>query len=123
MGVHHDTIDRDLGGNPPPTQTAANESNASSRQIGGNPPPAELTGEQAARLAQRQPIAERLYRQGFTMEAIARQLGVSQGTISGDLATLSETINVEERGMDTRGRKKSTGRPKGSTKAIVDGRA
>jgi N6-adenosine-specific RNA methylase IME4 len=53
MGVHHDTIDRDLGGNPPPTQTAANESNASSRQIGGNPPPAELTGEQAARLAHR----------------------------------------------------------------------
>ena len=37
------------------------------------------------RKAQRKPIAERLYRQGFTMEAIATQLGVTHVTISKDL--------------------------------------
>jgi transcriptional regulator with XRE-family HTH domain len=40
------------------------------------------------RKAQRKPIAERLYRQGFTMQQIATQLGVTQSTISKDLAEL-----------------------------------
>ena len=41
------------------------------------------------RKAQRKPIAARLYRQGFTMEAIATQLG--QSTITEDLRNLSMT--------------------------------
>jgi predicted transcriptional regulator len=66
------------------------------------------------RKAQRKPIAERLYKQGFTMEQIATQLGVNQSTITRDLKDIyAERINVEDRGTDTRGRKKSSGRPKG----------
>ena len=43
------------------------------------------------RKAERKPIAERLYKQGFTQEAIATQLGVSQYTISKDLEGLLVT--------------------------------
>ena len=42
------------------------------------------------RKAQRKPIAERLYKQGFTMEAIATQLGVNQSTITRDLTSLCD---------------------------------
>jgi hypothetical protein len=65
--------------------------------------------------ARRRPIVEQLAKQGYTQEAIATQLGVSQKTVSNDLQTLVTTTNVD-RGKDTRGRKKSTGRPKGSKK-------
>jgi predicted transcriptional regulator len=43
----------------------------------------------ADRKAQRKSVAEKLYKQNFTMEQIATQLGVSQATISGDLEGLS----------------------------------
>lgn len=44
------------------------------------------------------------------------QLGVSQNTIHHDIETLSTVDNVKGQGKDTRGRKRSTGRPKGTTK-------
>jgi len=65
------------------------------------------------RKAQRKPVAEKLYRQGFTMETIATQLGVSPMTISKDISTFKQSLNVNDRGQDTLGRKRSTGRPKG----------
>jgi hypothetical protein len=69
------------------------------------------------RKAKRKPIAERLYQQGHTMEAIATQLGVTHKTISLDLKDICTSgTNVSDRGTDTLGRKKSSGRPKGSTK-------
>lgn len=43
------------------------------------------------RKAQRKPIAEKLFHQGFTQEQIATQLGVSQWTISQDLRSLEAT--------------------------------
>lgn len=64
--------------------------------------------------ARRQPIVGALAKQGYTQEAIALQLGVSHQTVGRDLATLSIVDNVKGQGKDTRGRKKSTGRPKGS---------
>ena len=42
----------------------------------------------ADRKAQRKPVAEKLYQQGFTMDQIATQLGVTQQQISKDLASL-----------------------------------
>ena len=66
------------------------------------------------RKARRKPIVHRLRQQGFTQEAIATQLGVSQQTIARDLETLSIMDNVE-RGKDTLGRKRSTGRPRSET--------
>ena len=51
-----------------------------------------------ARNAQRKPIAEKLYGQGFTMQQIATQLSVSQGTITGDLRNLL-TTNKLKHGM------------------------
>jgi hypothetical protein len=62
----------------------------------------------ADRKAQRKPIAERLYKQGFTMEAIATQLGVAQRTISRDL----ESLDIMSKPSRPKG-----GRPKGSTKS------
>ena len=45
----------------------------------GGPIEATFRGmSEADRKTQRKPIAERLYKQGFTMEAIATQLGVSR---------------------------------------------
>jgi transposase len=65
------------------------------------------------RKTQRKPIAERLYAQGFTMEAIATQLGVSVETVSQDLKTFSGDRKMSpDQGTDTLGRKKSTGRPR-----------
>src|SRR5262245_3884283 len=70
------------------------------------------------RKAQRRPVAEQLYKQGFTMEAIATQLGVHKATIARDLKDIVAICNnvKPDRGTDTLGRKKSTGRPKGTTK-------
>jgi IS30 family transposase len=70
-----------------------------------------------ARKAQRRPIAEQLYKQGFTMETIATQLGVHHSQIVRDLKDIcAQRTNVKDRGADTLGRKKSTGRPKGSNR-------
>jgi transcriptional regulator with XRE-family HTH domain len=65
----------------------------------------------------RRPIVAALAKQGYTQDAIAMQLGVSQYTVSKDLETLLVTNNVKGQGKDTRGRKRSTGRPKGSKRA------
>jgi transcriptional regulator with XRE-family HTH domain len=73
-------------------------------------PPDQKTKER------RRPVVEQLAKQGYTQEAIAMQLGVSQKTISNDIETLVTLTNVKGQGKDTRGRKKSTGRPKGSKK-------
>jgi hypothetical protein len=59
------------------------------------------------RKAKRKPIAERLYKQGFTMEAIATQLGVATWTISKDLKEFSPQVKTS---------RPKGGRPKGSTK-------
>jgi hypothetical protein len=64
----------------------------------------------------RRPMVETLRKQGYTQDAIAMQLGVTQQTISNDLKTLQIVCNVEERGKDTLGRKRSTGRPKSTTR-------
>jgi transposase len=70
----------------------------------------------ADRKAQRQAVAVKLRGQGFTVEAIATQLGVSKSQISNDLATFPQNGNVKGQGKDTRGRKRSTGRPRNNTK-------
>jgi hypothetical protein len=61
---------------------------------------------------QRQPLARKLYEQGFTEQQIADQFGVSQATIAGDLQSLSGADKLHER-TSKRGRK-NEGRPKGS---------
>jgi hypothetical protein len=66
----------------------------------------------AARKAQRKPIAEKLYKQGFTQEQIATQLGVSQALISGDLVNLSAPDKLKP--AKTASNPKGAGRPKGS---------
>ena len=67
----------------------------------------------------RRPMVEALAKQGYTQEAIGIQLGVSHQTIGRDLETLSIVDNVKGQGRDTRGRKKSTGRPKGGRKERI----
>src|SRR5262245_38125789 len=62
----------------------------------------------------RRPVVEMLSKQGYSQDAIALQLGVSQPTVARDIETLFMMNNVKGQGTDTRGRKKSTGRPKGS---------
>ena len=69
-----------------------------------------------ARKAQRKPVAERLYKQGFTMEVIATQLGVGQATITRDLRNLS-TVNKSKDEKKTASNPKGAGRPKGSGNA------
>src|SRR6516165_7395556 len=64
----------------------------------------------------RRPIVEQLAKQGYTQDAIAMQLGVSQQTIGRDLETLSIVDNVKGKGKDALGRTRSTGRPKKSSK-------
>src|SRR5262245_27867992 len=63
------------------------------------------------RKAQRKVYAEQLYKQKYTMEQIATQLGVAKGTISKDLAGVVSNGNNSER-PSKRGRK-GEGRPKG----------
>ena len=67
------------------------------------------------RKAKRKPIAERLYKQGFTMEAIATQLGVVKATISKDLAGIVSNGN-NQKPVKTDTNPKGAGRRKGSTK-------
>jgi hypothetical protein len=57
LGVHHDTVNRDLGGNPPRADKNANKINAAQTQAGGNPP-AVLACAAAAQLVQRKERAE-----------------------------------------------------------------
>jgi DNA-binding XRE family transcriptional regulator len=65
--------------------------------------------------AQRRDFVAELRAKKYSQEQIGRMLGVSQQTISNDFLTLPITSNVQtDRGTDTLGRKKSTGRPKGS---------
>jgi len=76
-----------------------------------------LSGGAPLTLQDRKEIAERLYQQGFTMDAIAAQLGVSIQTISTDLKEFSSHLKTEPH-MSKRGRK-GAGRPKGSSKATI----
>lgn len=62
--------------------------------------------------SQRKPIAEKLYKQGFTMEQIATQLGVSQRTISEDLRNLEAPSKSKP--AKSASNPKGAGRPKGS---------
>jgi transposase len=66
------------------------------------------------RKLQRQPLARKLQEQGFTPEQIATQFGVSIPTIYRDL-DISHGDKCRDRGTDTLGRKKSTGRPRSET--------
>jgi DNA-binding NarL/FixJ family response regulator len=63
------------------------------------------------RKARRKPIAERLYSQGFKMEAIATQLGVTKGTISKDLAGIV-SIGNNQKPAKTASNPKGAGRRK-----------
>ncbi len=67
------------------------------------------------RKAQRKPIAERLYKEGHTMEAIATQLGVSQQQISKDLFDLQPSSKSKR--AKTASNPKGAGRPKGKRSA------
>ena len=49
----------------------------------------------------RRPIVEQLAKQGYTQDAIAMQLGVSQQTIGRDLETLSIVDNVKGKGKES----------------------
>jgi DNA invertase Pin-like site-specific DNA recombinase len=60
---------------------------------------------------ERKPIAERLYKQGFTEEQIATQLGVTKATISNDLANCLTT--KQSKPAKTASNPKGAGRPKG----------
>jgi len=64
------------------------------------------------RPAQRKPVAERLYKQGFTMHTIATQLGVHVDTISEDLREFSDTPKIKKQ-PKTASNPKGAGRPKG----------
>lgn len=66
------------------------------------------------RIAQRKVVAERLYRDGFTMEAIATQLGVSAKQISRDLADFDNPLKLKPAKTETN--PKGAGRPKGTRK-------
>ncbi len=66
------------------------------------------------RKSQRKPIAERLYKQGFTMEGIATQLGVHHSQIVRDLKEFVHDAQTQTR-TSKRGRK-GEGRPKGSNR-------
>jgi transposase len=68
----------------------------------------------ADRKAQRKPVAEKLYRQGFTMEHIATQLGVTHKTISKDLKEFVPEVQIKS--VKTSSNPKGAGRPKGSGK-------
>jgi hypothetical protein len=69
----------------------------------------------ADRKRQRQSVAERLYREGFTMEAIATQLGVTKQCISLDLGGIVKEFD-NQKPAKTASNPKGSGRPKGSKK-------
>jgi hypothetical protein len=56
--------------------------------------------------------------QGWSQAAIAEALNINQATVSRDLGSIMQTHNVD-RGLDTLGRRKSPGRPKGSGKGKI----
>ena len=63
--------------------------------------------------AQRRMFVAELHAKKYSQEQIGRMLDVAQKTVSRDLETLVTVTNVQtDRGTDTLGRKKSTGRPK-----------
>jgi hypothetical protein len=64
------------------------------------------------RKQQRRPIVERLYHNGFTMETIAKQLGVTKMTISNDLRNCKAPL--QSKPTKTASNPKGAGRPKGS---------
>ena len=64
------------------------------------------------RKARRKPIAEQLYKQGFTMEQIATQLGVTHATISNDLREFVSDLQIKKPSK-TATNPKGAGRPKG----------
>jgi hypothetical protein len=66
------------------------------------------------RKVQRKAKAEQMYRQGFTMEQIAKQFGVTQQQISLDLANLQ--VACKSKHAKTETNPKGAGRHKGSTK-------
>lgn len=66
------------------------------------------------RKAQRKPVAERLYKQGFTMEAIATQLSVHHSQIVRDLKEFVHDAQIKP--AKSASNPKGAGRPKGSTK-------
>ena len=72
----------------------------------------------ADRKAQRKPVAELLFKQGFTQDQIATQLGVSQKTISKDLENYTIGINQNSK---TASNPKGSGRPKGSKPKSTSG--
>jgi uncharacterized protein YerC len=89
------------------------------------------------RKAQRKAIVEVLYKQGFTMEVIATQLGVSQRQISRDLEDFNLDAKSKLKPAKTASNPKGSGRPKGTNsrrrkntgpdaaeaaKAIIDGK-
>lgn len=63
------------------------------------------------RKAQRKPVAEQLYKQGFTMEAIATQLGVHHSQIVRDLREFVHDAQIKPAKTSTN--PKGAGRPKG----------
>lgn len=67
------------------------------------------------RKAQRKSVAERLYRQGLTMEQIATQLGVSHMTIVRDLREFEHNVQIKP--AKTERNPKGAGRPKGKKTA------
>jgi hypothetical protein len=67
------------------------------------------------RKTQRKPYVEQLYKQGYTMETIATQLGVSKKTISLDLAGIVTQGN-NQKPAKTASNPKGAGRPKGTKK-------
>jgi hypothetical protein len=66
------------------------------------------------RKKQRKAVAEKLYKQGFTMEAIATQLGVTKMTISNDLKDFNCKEPLQSKPAKTATNPKGAGRPKGS---------
>jgi transposase len=74
------------------------------------------------RKVQRQALAEQLYRQGFTMEQIAEQFGVTHKTISIDLKEFVPLVQIKEHAK-TESNPKGAGRPKGSSNRKPETRA
>jgi hypothetical protein len=77
------------------------------------------TGAAPLTAKDRKRLSERLFNDGMTQEEISKVLGVHRATVGRDLEDIcAPRANVKpDRGLDTKGRKKSTGRPKGTVKA------
>lgn len=64
------------------------------------------------RKVQRKPLAEQLYRQGFTMAQIAEQFGVDHSTIVRDLSEFVRDAQIKKHAK-TASNPRGAGRPKG----------